>query len=101
MRDSYLPDEAFLKRYKSDRLKEIAVECGAALSIESVAKSKKGDLVKLLTGWFRALPSDTPAERADMAKKWMDPIMAFPAIDPDAGVETSDEDKVQFLEAAE
>lgn len=101
VRESYRPDETDLKRYKSDRLKEIAVECGAALSIESVAKSKKGDLVKLLTGWFQAVPSDTPAERADMAKKWMDPIMAFPAIDPDAGDETSDEDEVQFLEAAE
>ncbi|MEO9901548.1 MAG: ParB/RepB/Spo0J family partition protein [Nisaea sp.] len=101
VRDSYLPDETFLKRYKSDRLKEIAVESGVALSEKSVAKSKKGDLVALLTGWFRAVPSDTPAERADMAKNWMDPIMAFPAIDPDAGDETSDEDEVQFLEAAE
>ncbi|MEP6149727.1 MAG: hypothetical protein ABJ201_20090 [Nisaea sp.] len=68
---------------------------------KSVAKSKKDDLVKLLTGWFRVVPSDTPAERADMATKWMDPIMAFPAIDPDADDETSDEDEVQFLEAAE
>tara|TARA_R110001599_G_scaffold259025_2_gene459360 strand:+ start:8426 stop:10168 length:1743 start_codon:yes stop_codon:yes gene_type:complete len=101
VRDSYLPDETFLKRYKSDRLKEIAVESGVALSEKSVAKSKKGDLVALLTGWFRAVPSDTPAERADMAKNWMDPIMAFPAIDPDAVEESSDGEEVQFLEAAE
>ena len=101
VRDSYLPDETFLKRYKSDRLKEIAVESGVALSEKSVAKSKKGDLVALLTGWFRAVPSDTPAERANMAKNWMDPIMAFPAIDPDAVEESSDGEEVQFLEAAE
>ena len=47
------------------------------------------------------MPSDTPAERADMAKNWMDPIMAFPAIDPDAVEESSDGEEVQFLEAAE
>ncbi|MEP2186066.1 ParB/RepB/Spo0J family partition protein [Roseibium sp.] len=105
VRDGYLPDETFLKRYKSDQLKEIAAECGAALSIESVAKSKKGDLVALLTGWFKAVPTDTPAERADMAKKWMDPIMAFPAIDPDAkpDVEASnDEEEIaSYADAAE
>ena len=101
VRDSFVPDETFLKRYKSNRLKEIAVECGAALNVESVAKSTKGDLVALLAGWFRAVPSDTPAARANMATSWMDPIMSFPAIDPDAASVALADEATPYAEAAE
>ncbi|WP_193189029.1 ParB/RepB/Spo0J family partition protein [Nisaea sediminum] len=102
VRDSFVPDDVFLKRFKTDRLKEIAVESGFAETGKSIEKSKKGDLVNHLAIWFKDAPNAEPAtERHVKATEWLDPIMAFPAIDPDAPADLPAEPETTAADDAE
>ena len=83
VRRSWRPSEAFLKSYRTDRLKEIAVECGYAADLSAVEKAKKGELVKALVAWFaQAAEADAPSDMQAIANAWTDPALLFPAVAP-------------------
>lgn len=83
VRETWQPGEAFLKGYRADRLKDIAVECGFAAQRSAVDSYRKGDLVAALAEWFREAASTTePSERQQFAKSWTDKALLFPAVAP-------------------
>ncbi len=83
VRDNWRPGEAFLKGYRADRLKDIAVECGFAPQRAAVDSYRKADLVAALAAWFgEAATAAEPSERQQLANAWTDKALLFPAAAP-------------------
>jgi ParB family transcriptional regulator, chromosome partitioning protein len=93
MRGYWRPDAAFFNARTSDQLREISRECGHAEGASSLAGYKKSELVNSLLYHFQhAHAADAPSPAQIKAREWLPPVMAFPAVVPDAQKCAEEED---------
>lgn len=83
MRDSWVPDEAFLTRRRKDQLEAIAKESGAIARLGRMKDYSKTQLAAALARHFqRCAEGDTtiPEEMRNRANAWLPDAMRFPAV---------------------
>ncbi len=102
MRNYWRPDEAFLKRRNKAQLQQVITESGSSLKIGNAASYKKKDLVASMAKHFsHVMTLEAPNEDELKAIFWLPEAMAFPAIDPDAKENRSEDfDQDEELEEA-
>lgn len=87
MRDSWVPDEAFLTRRRKDQLEAIAKESGAIARLGRLKDYSKTQLAAALARHFqRCAEGDTtiPEEMRTLANAWLPDAMRFPAVTAEA-----------------
>ena len=87
MRDSWVPDEAFLTRRRKDQLEAIAKESGAIVRLGRMKDYSKTQLAAALARHFqRCAEGDTaiPEEMRNRANAWLPDAMRFPAVTAEA-----------------
>ena len=87
MRDSWVPDEAFLTRRRKDQLEAIAKESGAIARLGRLKDYSKTQLAAALARHFqRCAEGDTtiPEEMRNRANAWLPDAMRFPAVTAEA-----------------
>ena len=87
MRDSWVPDEAFLTRRRKDQLEAIAKESGAIARLGRMKDYSKTQLAAALARHFqRCAEGDTtlPEEMRCRANAWLPDAMRFPAVTAEA-----------------
>ncbi len=102
MRNYWRPDEAFLKRRNKAQLQQVITDSGSSLKIGNAAGYKKKDLVASMAKHFsHVMTLEAPNEDELKAIFWLPEAMAFPAIDPDAKENRSEDfDQGEELEEA-
>ena len=103
MRDSWVPDEAFLSRRRKDQLEAIAKESGAIVRLGRMKDYSKTQLAAALARHFqRCAEGDTtiPEEMRDRANAWLPDAMHFPAVTAEADTPEpeSEEAEVEDIE---
>ncbi|KYO54155.1 ParB/RepB/Spo0J family partition protein [Tistrella mobilis] len=103
MRDSWVPDEAFLTRRRKDQLEAIAKESGAIARLGRLKDYSKTQLAAALVRHFqRCAESDTaiPEEMRNRANAWLPDAMRFPAVTAEADTPEpeSEEAEVEDIE---
>jgi ParB family chromosome partitioning protein len=93
MRKHWRPDEAFFAKRSQKQLVAIARECGFADGNGSFAVYKKSELVTGLARFFQtARAAAEPTEAQRKAREWLPGCMLFPAVDPGAASDPSDDE---------
>jgi hypothetical protein len=93
MRKHWRPDEAFLAKRSRVQLVAIARECGFAEGNGSFAVYKKSELVTGLARFFQsARAAAEPTEAQSKAREWLPGCMLFPAVDPGAASDPSEDE---------
>ncbi|WP_334127292.1 ParB/RepB/Spo0J family partition protein [Sneathiella sp.] len=100
MRDSWMPDEAFLTRRRKDQLEAVAKESGAIARLGRMKDYSKTQLAAALARHFqRCAEGDTtiPEEMRTLANAWLPDAMRFPAVttETDAPEPESEEAEVE------
>jgi ParB family chromosome partitioning protein len=103
MRDSWVPDEAFLTRRRKDQLEAIAKESGAIARLGRMKDYSKTQLAAALARHFqRCAEGDTtiPEEMRNRANAWLPDAMRFPAVtaEADAPEPESEEGEIEDIE---
>lgn len=103
MRDSWVPDEAFLTRRRKDRLEAIAKESGAIARLGRMKDYSKTQLAAALARHFqRCAEGDAtiPEEMRTLANAWLPDAMRFPAVtaEADAPEPESEEAEIEDIE---
>lgn len=103
MRDSWVPDEAFLTRRRKDQLETIAKESGAIARLGRMKDYSKTQLAAALARHFqRCAEGDTtiPEEMRNRANAWLPDAMRFPAVtaEADAPEPESEEGEIEDIE---
>ncbi len=103
MRDSWVPDEAFLTRRRKDQLEAIAKESGAIARLGRMKDYSKTQLAAALARHFqRCAEGDTtiPEEMRNRANAWLPDAMRFPAVtaEADAPEPESGEGEIEDIE---
>jgi len=103
MRDSWVPDEAFLTRRRKDQLEAIAKESGAIARLGRMKDYSKTQLAAALARHFqRCAEGDAtiPEEMRTLANAWLPDAMRFPAVtaEADAPEPESEEAEIEDIE---
>jgi ParB family transcriptional regulator, chromosome partitioning protein len=93
MRKHWRPDEAFFAKRSRTQLVAIARECGFAEGNGSFATYKKVELVTSLARFvLSARAAAEPTEAQGKAREWLPDCMLFPAVDPGAASDPSEDE---------
>ena len=94
MRKHWRPDFSFFNKRNREQLTTIAKECGFVDGHGPVGTMKKADLVAALVKYFQnAMTVSDPLPSQIKAREWLPEAMLFPAVDPNAQAESSNEDE--------
>jgi ParB family transcriptional regulator, chromosome partitioning protein len=94
MRNHWRPDFSFFNRRNREQLAAIAKECGFIDGHGAIGSMKKADLVAALVKHFQyAMAASDPLPSQIKAREWLPDAMLFPAVDPNAPAESSNDDE--------
>jgi ParB family transcriptional regulator, chromosome partitioning protein len=97
MRDWWTPNEDFLNRRNKAQLDAILQASGTKKRFGNLLQGKKGELVKKLAGYFKSLLTKNGLTDEEQASRnWLPEVMFFPAIDPDAGAQSAEDESEDF-----
>jgi len=85
LRQWWTPDEAYLTMLRRDQLADIAVECGASVSLSRLDQYRKRELVEHLGRFFRrtADPDALLDEYEEKGRSWLPVQMRRPPAEPE------------------